>query len=382
MVELALSNCEVVCGAETFRGHVVLRHGLIEAVGQGPASTPGAVDCEGDFVCPGLIELHTDNLERHIQPRPTAQWPHTPAVMAHDAELASCGITTVFDAVRAGTLSYPGYDTGYRAYARDLTTEILDLVDAHVLKISHFIHLRAEICSQTLSDELDAFGISDRVRLVSIMDHTPGQRQFTDVSKFEFYARAAMGLNEQEFAQYVAFLEDLRESVGETHIAAAVEHAKAWGATLASHDDTTAGQVVASAELGVEVAEFPTTLAAAQACFEAKIAVMMGAPNLVRGGSHSGNVAAMDLAKADRLDIVSSDYVPSALLLAAVRLGREWQDMARGLATVTSAPARALGLDDRGVLEPGKRADVLRFRTLDDGTPVIRGVWAKGRQVA
>jgi alpha-D-ribose 1-methylphosphonate 5-triphosphate diphosphatase len=150
---------------------------------------------------------------------------------------------------------------------------------------------------------------------------------------------------------------------------------------LASHDDTLVEHVACSARFGVALAEFPTTRAAAQACRDNGIAVMMGAPNLVRGGSHSGNVAAADLAAAGLLDILSSDYVPSALLYGAVMLGEIWGDLARAMATVTAAPANAAGLVDRGRLAEGMRADVIRFK-LAEGVPALRGVWSAGKRVA
>jgi alpha-D-ribose 1-methylphosphonate 5-triphosphate diphosphatase len=165
------------------------------------------------------------------------------------------------------------------------------------------------------------------------------------------------------------------------HERAAVEAAQRYGAVLASHDDTTAAHVARSAAHGVALAEFPTTEEAARACRQHAIAVMMGAPNLIRGGSHSGNVSAARLAEADLLDVVSSDYVPSALLHSAVMLAELWRDLPRAMATVSTAPAHAAGLVDRGVLAEGMRADALRFRTVA-GVPVLRGVWSAGRRVA
>jgi alpha-D-ribose 1-methylphosphonate 5-triphosphate diphosphatase len=173
----------------------------------------------------------------------------------------------------------------------------------------------------------------------------------------------------------------LRAENGAAHEAAAVAAAARFGAVLASHDDTTAGHVATSAAYGIRLAEFPTTTEAAQACHDHGIAVMMGAPNLIRGGSHSGNVAAAELAEMGLLDIVSSDYVPAALLSSAVRLGTIWNDLARGIATVTAAPAAAAGLADRGRLEVGARADLIRFRLLGE-TPVMRETWVSGQRVA
>ncbi|WP_126975971.1 alpha-D-ribose 1-methylphosphonate 5-triphosphate diphosphatase [Frigidibacter oleivorans] len=380
MTETIFANATLVLPERTLRGSLCLRDGRIAEIGEGSGIPPGAVDCEGDFLAPGLIELHTDNLERHIQPRPGVDWPHAAAILAHDAELAGTGITTVFDAMRVGSITR-GDKGDYAKYARELASELLDLRGKGALRISHFLHLRAEVCSETLIAELDEFSETDRVGIVSLMDHTPGQRQFRDVGKLAQYVMGKRGMSEEGFAEHVARLKALRDTYGDAHEAAAVAVAQRLGAALASHDDTTADHVATSAGYGIRLAEFPTTLEAAEACHAHGILVMMGAPNLIRGGSHSGNVAARDLAEAGLLDIVSSDYVPAALLSAALRLGDLWGDLARGMATVTAAPARATGLADRGRIEPGARADLIRFRRLGD-TPILRGTWVQGRRVA
>ncbi len=377
--ETILANATLVLADECVTGAIVLRDGRIADISTGGAVPKGAEDCGGDMVAPGLIELHTDNLERHIQPRPKVDWPHNAAILAHDAELASTGITTVFDAMRVGSI--PNGKGRYVKYARRLASELLALRAEDALKISHFLHLRAEVCSETLEEELAEFGAADRVGIVSLMDHTPGQRQFRDLSKLESYVKGKLALNDAEFQEHVAQLREMRALHGDRHEAAAVAEARRFGAVLASHDDTTEEQVAVSAGYGIRVAEFPTTIEAARACHAHDIKVIMGAPNLIRGGSHSGNVAAHDLAEAGHLDILSSDYVPAALLLAAVRLGELWGDMARGLATVTRGPAQGVGLDDRGELTPGMRADVIRF-AMRGGVPSVRAVWSRGQRVA
>ncbi len=378
--DMILANAMLVLPNETVRGSIVVKDGVIHAIEKGASVPAGAEDCEGDYVAPGLIELHTDNLERHLHPRPHVEWPHQAAIVAHDAELASVGITTVFDAIRVGSIiSDPGKN--YGKYARRIATEILSMRDNDSLKISHHLHLRAETCSETLIDELAEFGPQDRIGIVSIMDHTPGQRQFTDITKFEAYVRGKYAISGDGFSDYVDFLYGLRDRLGAAHEAAAVGAAKRYGAVLASHDDTTAAQVAVSSAHGIHLAEFPTTVEAAQACRAHQIATIMGGPNLVRGGSHSGNVAAIELADADILDIISSDYVPASLLMGAVRLGQHWGDMAKGIATVTATPAKMTGLTDRGRLEQGLTGDLIRFR-LTEGVPALRAVWSKGRQVA
>lgn len=376
--DLCLANAQLVLEDQVLTGSVTIEQGVICAIAEGDHVPTGAVDCAGDLVIPGLVELHTDNVERHIEPRPEVNWPHLPALIAHDAELASTGITTVFDAMRVGSI-HSGKGR-YIDYARQLADELLSARAQGYFKISHFLHLRAEICSETLLDELAAFGPSDRVGIVSLMDHTPGQRQFRDLTALKTYVAKKRNMNDAEFADHVEALLGLQKRYGAMHEAGAVTEARRLGAVLASHDDTTADHVRTSAENGAGYAEFPTTVEAAEACHEHGIAVMMGAPNLIRGKSHSGNVAAETLAKADLLDVVSSDYVPSALLLSAFRLAEIWNDLPRAIATATSNPARAVRLQDRGALKPGLRGDVLRVQKIDH-TPLIRGVWSQGNKV-
>ncbi|MFN4099763.1 MAG: alpha-D-ribose 1-methylphosphonate 5-triphosphate diphosphatase [Pararhodobacter sp.] len=379
MMTTTLANATLVLPATTLKGAITFTGGVITAIDEGTQVPPGAIDCAGDLVIPGLIELHTDNLERHLQPRPAVSWPHGPAILAHDAELAGVGITTVFDALRVGSLV--DADSGAREYARSVADEIRDAQRAGVLRISHRLHLRAEVCSETLTAELERFDASDDVGIVSLMDHTPGQRQFADINQLRRYMRGKHGLTEEEFLAHIDVQVAMGNRVRAPHIAAVVAAVARLGATLASHDDTTAEHVADSARHGATVAEFPTTAEAARACREAGIAVMMGAPNLIRGGSHSGNVAARDLAAEGLLDILSSDYVPAALLGGALMLADQWGDLARGIATVTSAPARACGMRDRGVLELGARADVVRVRRFGQ-TGAARGTWVAGERVA
>lgn len=379
MTETILANATLVLEGEVLRGQMRLAEGRIADIAKGGTIPPGAIDCGGDLVLPGLVELHTDNLERHIEPRPKVAWPHLPAIVAHDAELASTGITTVFDALRVGSL-VSGGKTNSGEYARAMADEILELRREGALKISHFLHLRAEVCSETLVSELAKFGPEDQIGIVSLMDHTPGQRQFRDMSKLRDYYVGKYGISEADWMDHVTMQKAIRDRLGDVHEAAIVAEARRFGAVLASHDDTTADQVQTSAGHGVHFAEFPTTAEAATACRAHGIKVMMGGPNLIRGGSHSGNVAAKELAEAGLLDILSSDYVPSSLLSGALFLGDLWGDVARGVATVTSAPAQATGLTDRGALRPGLRADVIRVARIGRAA-ALRGVWVEGQRV-
>ena len=377
--DLILANAQLIMHDGVMTGSLRIQEGQISDITPGTSVPAGATDMQGDFVAPGLVELHTDNLERHLVPRPKVNWPHRPAILAHDRELAATGITTVFDAIRVGSI-VSNENKKYGKYARQIATEIQQMRMAGTLKISHHLHLRAEMCSETLCEELNGFGPDDRIGIVSMMDHTPGQRQFRDIKKFEDYVCGKHGFDKVGFSDYVRFLEGLQRTLGTEHETATVNAAARYGATLASHDDTTAEQVSKSHGYGVALAEFPTTVEAADVCHTHGIATIMGAPNIVRGGSHSGNVAALELAKLDRLDILSSDYVPAGLLMGAIALGETWGDIARGLPTVTTNPARAVGLEDRGKIEVGQRADLIRFAKAGPDV-VLKQTWSKGMQV-
>lgn len=243
------------------------------------------------------------------------------------------------------------------------------------------LHLRAEISSETLEAELDKFGHGDTIGIVSLMDHTPGQRQFRDLLALRVYAMGIRGLTETQFQAEIAAQTALGDRVRTRHEAAAVAATRRYGAALASHDDTTAAQVAISAAHGAQVAEFLTPHEAAAACRAAGIAVIMSAPNLIGGGSHSANIAVRELAEARLLDIVSSDYVPAALLMAGLMLGDVWGNLAQGLATITAAPAGYAALTDHGRNAVGLGVDLIRLRRIE-GTARVRGTSVCGERVA
>jgi alpha-D-ribose 1-methylphosphonate 5-triphosphate diphosphatase len=380
MQETVLTNAEIVLADRVMRGTIQVRDGLIQAIDGGASRVPGAIDCGGDLIMPGLIELHTDNMERHIMPRPGTFWPIDAAVLNHDREIAAAGITTVLDALSLG------YAEGGEMRGR-LIENFVPALDRHVaadaLKADHLLHLRCEVSSENLLRQLDNLIGHPAVRLLSVMDHTPGQRQFVDFEKFKSYYIGKWGMKEDEFTAFVERRMESSRRHGEVNRRATVERALARGIKVASHDDATLPHVEEARRDGIAIAEFPTTLEAAAACHAAGMAVLMGGPNIVRGGSHSGNVAARDLAERGQLDIVSSDYVPSSLLHGALLLEEQIEAMTlpQAIATVTLNPARAVGLDDRGEIAAGKRADLIRVQRAGP-VPVIRDVWRGGRKIA
>jgi alpha-D-ribose 1-methylphosphonate 5-triphosphate diphosphatase len=371
------ANARLVLPESVIQGWVAIAGDRILALGEGMAPE-GGIDLQGDYLLPGLIELHTDHLESHVQPRPKVRWNLLGAALAYDAQIAASGITTVFDSLRVGSDADGG----------GLGSEVLSLAETldqaqrqDLFRAEHRTHLRCEVPApdvvQVAAQLLERY----RIGLISLMDHTPGQRQFRDLEWFYAYA-ARHGAGRSEVEAAAARKIALAGEASASNRADLVALARAHAVPMASHDDTTLEDVAQSAGENVALAEFPTTLEAAEACKAHGITVMMGAPNLIRGGSHSGNVSAAVLAERGLLQVLSSDYVPASLLLAAFRLPVlvPGITLPQAVAMVSRNPAQATGLLDRGEIAPGRRADLVRVQMADE-QPVVRQVWRSGERV-
>jgi len=373
------TNARIVTPDDVFSGSLAVEDGLIAAVEPGRQPVRSALSLDGDYLVPGVVELHTDVLERHAIPRPGVQWPEVPAVLAYDSQLLGAGITTVFDSLAIGYL----VDTGQRPRdPRPLVEAIRSARAAGLLRADHYLHMRCEVSTALVVQDFIPFADDPMVRLVSLMDHAPGQRQFVDVAKYREYNQGRYGLTEAQLDALVERRLEERARYAEEHRAAITALCRKHGLPVASHDDATVAHVDEAMQAGAAIAEFPTTLEAAQAAHEYGLAVLAGAPNLVRGHSHSGNVPAALLAERGWLDVLSSDYVPASVLHGAFLLHlRHGMSLPRAIATVSATPARCVGLEDRGVLAVGRRADLVRVHVAGD-VVVVRGVWVGGERVA
>lgn len=376
--ETLLKNARLVLEDEVVTGSVLLRDGLIADVG-GASEAPGD-DMAGDYLLPGLVELHTDHLEGHYAPRPKVRWNPFAAVQAHDAQIASSAITTVFDALRVGNTD------GDHDLVTDDMVVLAEAIQSGMatgrLRADHFLHLRCEVSSPDCLEAFERLGGKQGVRLASLMDHAPGQRQFANLDAYKVYYQGKLKMTDDEFAAFCDMRVDQSRQNSDHNRGAIAEIARRRGIVLASHDDATRDHVDEAEDNGVRVAEFPTTEAAARSSHERGMAVLMGAPNVVRGGSHSGNIAAQRLAELGLLDILSSDYIPFSLIQATFQLAEtvDGISLPEAVGMATHQPARSVGLDDRGVIAVGKRADLARVR-VQDGIPVVRTVWRLGERV-
>lgn len=377
--EIILTNALLVLPEEVLAGTVVIRDGTIADVQTGRSQLPAAQDLGGDHLMPGIVDVHTDNLERQVQPRANARWPSRSAMIAHDGQTIAAGVTTVLDALCLGDL---GFDAGRTQTFREGVADLDALAHAGVLKSEHFLHLRCELPAQDMPDLVETVADHPLVRMVSLMDHSPGVGQYRDIPRYKQMRIKQMQLAPEQVDRRIGELLDQRARLREPQRRWLLDRIRHRSLPLASHDDDSAEGVAANFADGITISEFPVVMEAAVEAKRLGVQVIAGAPNIVRGGSHSGNVAAKDLVRAGTVDVLASDYVPPAMVEAA------WLSAATGdvtlpqaVAMITDRAARMAGLMDRGRIAPGLRADLVQLRP-HAGQPIIRRVWRAGERVA
>jgi alpha-D-ribose 1-methylphosphonate 5-triphosphate diphosphatase len=376
--ETVFTNGRIVTAGAEFDGTVVVCDGRVTQVSEGRSNVPDSIDLDGDYLLPGFVELHTDNLEKHFAPRPGVKWPSVPALMAHDTQIAAAGITTVFDSLALGDVRG---ETDRVLNKERMIEAICETADRRMTRADHRLHLRCEIVAEDAVATVDRWIDLPLVGLISINDHTPGQRQFLDPEKLRLYHTKKYGMTNDEFEVFRVQAIALHAKNAVRHRSEIVSRAQARALPIASHDDATREHVREAVQNGMTIAEFPTTKEAAEASREAGLAVLVGAPNVVLGGSHSGNIAAIDLVRAGQADILSSDYVPASLMEGVFRLTKAAGiSLPQAVKLASFNPARAVGLGDRGEIATDRRADMVRVRVLGEA-PVVRSVWREGERV-
>lgn len=361
------------------RGSVRLEGDRIIEVREGPVSN--GIDGRGLLLMPGFIDMHGDMIEREIEPRPNVRMPLELGLHDLDRKLACSGFTTAYAA-----LSFNPASSSYghlRSYEHTSTV-------IHALKrmrdqflIEHKVHARFEITFPKALEVLEELIFEGGVDLISFTDHTPGQGQYRDIERLVDSVAAQKRLSRAEAAETVARRIEERsrpEQELAATLAAISRTCRAHSVVMASHDDDSPRKVEMMTNLGVVISEFPVTAEAAEAARSRGLYTAMGAPNALRGESYSGNLSAREAHRAGLLHILASDYHPSAMLPAILQLA---QADSRGLAgaarLATANAAKALGLDDRGAIEPGKRADLVLAD--DDGLGHVVATLSRGRVV-
>ncbi|MDZ7954245.1 phosphonate metabolism protein PhnM [Nostoc sp. DedQUE09] len=378
MNEQIYTNYRLQLPDQELLGTLVVRDGLIADIQPGIVSH--GQNGQGDYLLPGLIELHTDNLERCMSPRPGIRWPLEAAAVYHDRDIASAGVTTVCDAIAIGDVA---------AGSLRLTNfaPMIDVISQGQSTgrfcVEHRIHLRCELAYEQVYEITAQYADHPLLSMISLMDHTPGQRQFVRLDKFKEYYMGKHGVTADEIDEFILIRQQKQQIYAQKNRKALVELTKTKSISLASHDDARVEHVQEALEDGVVLAEFPTTLEAAKAAHSLGLQVLMGAPNLVLGGSHSGNVSAMELVLHDLVDVISSDYVPQSLLQSIFMIvEKTGKPIYQAMQLFTSNPAKAINLfSDRGSLEIGKRADFIIVHN-DGIVPRLKATICRGDRVA
>lgn len=353
---------------------VAVRDGRIAEVAPHPPGATADVDGDGALCLPGLVDVHSDGLERERLPRPSADVPWRFALLSFEGRLRAAGITTVFHGVAfeqgEGSLKVRSVDAALEM-CRQVEARGHGPVDHRIL---HRLDVRSAAGLAALRARLDTLG---ETAVVSHEDHTPGQGQYADRSYFERHVMGTRGLTAEQARAHVDAFVAAREAnrgVRDEALAYLGDLARAGRVRLFGHDPASAEEIGALADRGGAVAEFPTTVDAAAAARDRGMPVVMGAPNALRGASHSGNASARELVARGLVTALASDYLPSGLLAAAFLLAADGvTTLPAAVGLVTSGPAEAVGLADRGVLAPGARADLV---LAEEGRPwpVVRSV--------
>jgi alpha-D-ribose 1-methylphosphonate 5-triphosphate diphosphatase len=367
-----LSDFELVLPDRVERGSLRIDNGRIAEIQA--RDVPGGVRGNGRTLFPGFIDMHGDMIEQELEPRPRVDFPMHVALASLDARLAASGVTTAYAAVSFSRGARDGERRSFNLTSK-VIRELSDNRRHH--RVDHRIHARFDItfdnAVEVLSDLLD----EDRVDLVSLMDHTPGQGQYRNLEIHIKNKAAYLGSSEIEARQMVATAIAERTRPQEVLLAnmkAVAELCKAHDVPLASHDDDTIEKANLVADLGSVISEFPVTLEAAEVAVERGIMTAMGAPNAMRGQSYSGNLSAREAHAEGLLHILAADYHPGAILAAVRILAPNDPNGLAGAARMASAnPAKALGLTDRGSLAVGKRADLFATDECNRVVLTLRG---------
>ncbi|HAT34818.1 MAG TPA: phosphonate metabolism protein PhnM [Rhodospirillaceae bacterium] len=380
-METVLTNAHVVTADEDFDGTVTIKDGVISDIEKGRSQFAGAEDLDGDYLIPGLIDLHTDALEKQMMPRPNVSWNPIAATIAHDALTTTSAITTVYESLAAGaSVAHPERNETLKP----MIDSLQETQEKNLLRGEHFVHLRCEVTNPMVMELFHDVIDHPSIRFLSVNDHAPGHRQYPDMDYYRKKHMKNYGLNDKEMDDFVAMVQEQSQKFGPERRAELVATAHSKKIPAASHDDRTPEEVDQAVEEGMVVAEFPITFEAAELARERGLKVLAGGPNLCRGGSHHpGNLLTGDIAKRGSLDILVSDYVPISLVQGLFKLaGDEFgYSMPDAIAIGSKNPADAAGLTDRGEIAPGKRADLAQVKNVD-GIPAVRRVWVKGERVA
>jgi len=351
-MNLVLRSKRVLLPSGITEADIIIENGVVEKVAD-YGSSAQACELEDMLIAPGIVDLHSDAIEKEIEPRPGAMFPLEQAVVDLDRRLALNGVTTMFHAL--------AFETAFTKELRDpvKSSELVRVIaelNKDYLRVDNKIHVRYEVSSLESVVHIDKLVDENLIDLFSIMDHAPGQGQFKSVEMWEKFYGKSYNLSKEEMAA----LRERKLNRDEKMLKELIERVKSKGIMMASHDDCNKAKVDSMYKSGVRISEFPLSVEVAEYAREQGMATGMGAPNVVRGLSQSGNISARELIRENVCDYLCSDYHPASMLKAVYILNSaEGLPIEEGFKLVTSTPAEISGLTDRGTIEKGKRADLI-----------------------
>jgi alpha-D-ribose 1-methylphosphonate 5-triphosphate diphosphatase len=359
---LYIKNANIILADKILNGaSILIENGIISAIN--PESVSDGIqiiDAQNKVVMPGMIDLHCDALEKEVEPRPNVHFPLDFACAQADKRNAGAGITTVFHA-----LSFANEELGVRnnQFAKEIA-EAVHIFQPHAL-VDNRVHCRYEITDPTGLPVLMELMHNHSMHLVSLMDHTPGQGQFKDLASYKAYFGKSYQKSDKELDELIAKKHQQAEGAMQ-RVAQLVQIAHAQGIAVASHDDDCIERVDTMTRLGVDISEFPINMETAEYAREKGMKTILGAPNILRGKSQSGSMRALDAVNAGVCDCLCADYAPATLIVAVFKLPEISNlTLTQAVQLVTKNPAEAAKLNDRGVIEVGKRADIIMVTNLD-----------------
>jgi alpha-D-ribose 1-methylphosphonate 5-triphosphate diphosphatase len=382
MSGLIIANVNIVTPERIIeRGCVYVKNGFVESIL--PSSNGISeehytiINGEGCYLLPGFIDLHNDDIEKKVMPRPNAYFPIPIAVTEIERVMASHGITTAFHSI-----SFEAVDFGLRSieFSKKMIDGIRELNIGSGL-IRNKLHLRFEVSAPNIAETVEQLLETGCIDLISLMDHTPGQGQFKTEEAYKDYYRKTFKLNEEEL-KHIISKKTTGVDLKKINIEKIIKAAKAKNIPLASHDDDSVEKVLSNKEYGIMISEFPVNMQVAKKAHEENLFICLGAPNIVRGKSQAGNISARELIVNGIGNILCSDYYPASILHAVFNLASDLLTLNEAVNMASLYPARAAGIDKlTGSLEEGKEADMLMVDT-KSGIPVIKQTFVKGNSIA
>jgi alpha-D-ribose 1-methylphosphonate 5-triphosphate diphosphatase len=341
------------------------------------------IDARGGYVSPGFIDIHSDYIEHMASPRPTAVLDFKMAIKEIEKQLINQGITTMYHSL---SLMRDSHFTPKKIRSPENVKRLVDLIEKtskNSKLINHRFHARYEIDNVNDVEYLIDYIKGNKIHLLSFMDHTPGQGQYRNLEIYKKTIKGYKGMSDEEVEKYIREAQS-REKLDLDTIYTITQIANKYNVAVASHDDDTVEKLDLVKSFGTTISEFPITIEVAKAAKARGMFTVAGAPNVLLGGSHSGNLSAAEAVDDGCIDILCSDYYPASLLHAVFLLHKKYgKNLTDMFKLVTINPAKAVGIDEEyGSLAEGKRGDIIIIEKAEEDFPVITTVFVDGRLVS